>query len=81
MAADDLTDLESALRQLIDDLQRDGVPFAFVGGFAVSVRAEALHKNWQRWGQPSRDRFGLTVTTSGDHTLWLDHSTRSVAAM
>ncbi|MGH3680395.1 MAG: nucleotidyl transferase AbiEii/AbiGii toxin family protein [Natronosporangium sp.] len=40
MATDRLTGLESALRQLISDLRQDGVPFALVGGLAVSVRAE-----------------------------------------
>jgi hypothetical protein len=34
------TSLESALRQLISDLRRDGVSFALVGGLAVSVRTE-----------------------------------------
>jgi hypothetical protein len=39
MAADDLTSLESALRQLISDLRRDCLSFALVGELAVSVRA------------------------------------------
>lgn len=32
---------------------------------------EIAHQQWQRLGQPTRDRFGLTVH-NGQHTAWLD---------
>lgn len=40
MAEDGLIDLESSLRRRVADLDDLGVPFALVGGLAVSVRAE-----------------------------------------
>jgi methyltransferase of ATP-grasp peptide maturase system len=33
---------------------------------------EDTHRRWMQLGKPSRERFGLTVTASGDHTFWLD---------
>jgi len=30
------------------------------------------HVRWELAGRPSHDRFGLTVTTEGKHTLWVD---------
>lgn len=34
-------------------------------------RIEQAHNEWQRLGQPTRSRFGLTVD-QGAHTIWLD---------
>ncbi|KDN80454.1 hypothetical protein [Kitasatospora cheerisanensis] len=37
---------------------------------------EEIHTAWQAWdkaGRPGYDRFGLTVTTAGTRTLWLDN--------
>ncbi|HWD09026.1 MAG TPA: ATP-grasp peptide maturase system methyltransferase [Actinomycetota bacterium] len=33
---------------------------------------ESAHDLWQRWGQPRRDRFGLSVSHDGSHIFWLD---------
>jgi protein-L-isoaspartate(D-aspartate) O-methyltransferase len=33
---------------------------------------ESLFERWCRLGAPNRERFGLTVTPAGEHTLWLD---------
>ncbi len=33
---------------------------------------ETAHQAWQQLGQPTRERFGLTVH-AGRHTIWLDH--------
>lgn len=35
-------------------------------------RLEHLHARWTQLGRPERDRFGLTVTLDGQHTVWLD---------
>ncbi len=35
-----MTSLETGLRQLVEDLQREQLDFALVGGLAVSIRAE-----------------------------------------
>lgn len=40
---------------------------------------EILRRRWQSWGEPSRDRFGLTVGTDGVHALWLDTPSRTIA--
>jgi protein-L-isoaspartate(D-aspartate) O-methyltransferase len=32
---------------------------------------EALHREWSARGRPARDEFGLTVTASGEHRIWL----------
>ncbi|MFC4560821.1 methyltransferase domain-containing protein [Nocardiopsis mangrovi] len=32
----------------------------------------AAYQWWQRLGRPRRDRFGLTATTGGDQTVWID---------
>jgi protein-L-isoaspartate(D-aspartate) O-methyltransferase len=34
---------------------------------------EELHQRWNDHGKPTRDRFGLTVTSTGEHRYWLDH--------
>lgn len=34
---------------------------------------EALHQRWTQLGSPTRDRLGLTVTTTGQHHYWLDN--------
>lgn len=33
---------------------------------------ERLYRRWTDAGKPTRDRFGLSVTTSGVHRFWLD---------
>ncbi|MFF4620644.1 hypothetical protein [Nonomuraea jabiensis] len=33
---------------------------------------------WVSWGEPGRDRFGMTVTTEGQH-VWLDTPERVVS--
>lgn len=33
---------------------------------------EGAHRRWTGVGKPSRERFGLTVTESGEHVFWLD---------
>jgi len=35
-------------------------------------RVETAYRQWQQIGQPTRDRFGLTVH-DGQHFIWLDH--------
>ncbi|MGH3521100.1 MAG: ATP-grasp peptide maturase system methyltransferase [Haloechinothrix sp.] len=35
-------------------------------------RIEAAHDEWRSLGEPTRDRFGLTVEPDGAHTTWLD---------
>ena len=40
MAAQEPTDLEAALRRLVEDLRGAAVSFALVGGLAISIRAE-----------------------------------------
>ncbi|GAA4215413.1 methyltransferase domain-containing protein [Actinocatenispora rupis] len=39
----------------------------------IADELTAAHRTWRRLGQPTRDRLGLTVDTSGNHALWLDH--------
>ena len=43
-----MTSLETALRRINADLTQAGVPFAVVGGLAVSVRTEPLFKTGRR---------------------------------
>ncbi|MFL4491734.1 methyltransferase domain-containing protein [Streptomyces sp. VTCC 41912] len=31
-----------------------------------------LHSHWANHGRPSPDRYGLTISSDGAHTLWLD---------
>ncbi|MEU6757598.1 hypothetical protein [Streptomyces sp. NPDC046685] len=38
---------------------------------------EAAHAWWIENGSPGPDRFGLTVTTDGEHRAWLDTLDRS----
>jgi protein-L-isoaspartate(D-aspartate) O-methyltransferase len=33
---------------------------------------EDLHRQWTRYGQPTRERAGLTVTASGQRRFWID---------
>jgi len=33
---------------------------------------ERLHQRWIQAGQPARQRFGLSVTDTGEHRFWLD---------
>lgn len=33
---------------------------------------ETAHLTWQQLGQPTRERFGMTIH-DGRHTVWLDH--------
>lgn len=40
--------------------------------------AEQVHNAWVDLGQPARKRFGLTVQTSGKHSLWLDEPTNFI---
>jgi protein-L-isoaspartate(D-aspartate) O-methyltransferase len=35
---------------------------------------------WAGWGQPDRDRFGMTVTPDGEH-LWLDHPDNIISTL
>jgi hypothetical protein len=35
-------------------------------------RLGAAHQQWQQLGEPTRDRFGVTVDPDECHTLWLD---------
>jgi protein-L-isoaspartate(D-aspartate) O-methyltransferase len=35
--------------------------------------------HWVSWGEPSHDRFGITVTTEGQR-IWLDHPEKVVSA-
>jgi methyltransferase of ATP-grasp peptide maturase system len=36
-----------------------------------SLAEETIHL-WSRLGQPTRERFGLTATSTGSHRVWLD---------
>lgn len=42
---------------------------------------EQAHANWQTWGRPSRERFGVTIQADGTHDLWLDDPARIVAVL
>lgn len=44
-------------------------------------KLEAAHRQWQQLGEPTRDRFGLTVDTGGRHTLWLDDPRNALALL
>jgi hypothetical protein len=33
---------------------------------------ESAHQSWNAVGRPSWDRLGLTVTSAGEHVVWLD---------
>ena len=35
-------------------------------------------ESWQAAGRPGIERYGLTVTDNGQHTLWLDQPGQSV---
>ncbi|MGV9311783.1 methyltransferase domain-containing protein [Streptomyces sp. NPDC003691] len=39
--------------------------------------AEAAFREWERWGRPGRDRFGITVAADGER-VWLDSEERVV---
>ena len=39
----------------------------------------SAYRLWQELGRPSRNRFGVTATTEGTQTLWLDRPGRSVS--
>ena len=39
---------------------------------------EEAHRQWTRLGSPTRDRLGLTVTSTGEHHFWLDTPDRVV---
>ncbi|MFF5265470.1 methyltransferase domain-containing protein [Actinomadura viridis] len=41
--------------------------------------AEDAYLRWLSWGRPGRDRFGLTVTSEGEH-LWLDRPDNVISA-
>lgn len=40
---------------------------------------EAAYQRWERSGRPERDRLGLTITSAGDHRLWLDDPENAVS--
>jgi methyltransferase of ATP-grasp peptide maturase system len=40
---------------------------------------EQAHARWDRLGRPGWERFGLTVTPEGAHTVWLDEPGHAVA--
>ncbi|WP_158888039.1 protein-L-isoaspartate carboxylmethyltransferase [Amycolatopsis anabasis] len=42
------------------------------GGVSIWSRVEAAFGWWHEWGQPSWDRFGLTVTPHGQYRVWRD---------
>lgn len=51
----------------------DGVHTVRQGGkISLWDRVEMAHHQWRHLGEPTRDRFGLTVHR-GRHTIWLDH--------
>lgn len=41
----------------------------------------AIVAEWDQHGRPNPDRYGLTVTADGQHTLWLDEPSTAVAAL
>lgn len=43
------------------------------GPRALWNEVERLHQQWQTWGRPRRERYGLTVN-GDDQTVWLDES-------
>jgi protein-L-isoaspartate(D-aspartate) O-methyltransferase len=47
------------------------------GARALWDEIESAHSTWIRWGQPKRERFGLTVTAAGQW-IWLDSPDRQV---
>ncbi|GLZ82116.1 protein-L-isoaspartate O-methyltransferase [Actinorhabdospora filicis] len=42
---------------------------------------ETLHTHWQELGRPARERIGLTVGSTGEHTYWLDEPTTALPAL
>ena len=42
---------------------------------------EQAHQRWVAWNKPTRDRFGLTVTSDGAHRLWLEGPDNSIATL
>ncbi|GDY31857.1 ATP-grasp peptide maturase system methyltransferase [Gandjariella thermophila] len=42
---------------------------------------EDAHRRWRDWGEPAWGRFGLTVTSDGSHTVWLDEPGHTVAVL
>lgn len=54
----------------------DGTHIVRQGGpIRLWDRIEQAHNEWERLGQPVRQRFGLTVQRNGTHTVWLDQPT------
>lgn len=39
---------------------------------------EHVYTVWAENGRPHRDRIGVTVTSSGDHHIWLDNETNTI---
>jgi methyltransferase of ATP-grasp peptide maturase system len=41
---------------------------------------EELHHGWESAGQPTRERYGLTVRSDGRQQVWLDHPDKPVSS-
>lgn len=42
-----------------------------IGPRALWNEVEHLHQQWQAWGRPHRERYGLTISGESQ-TIWLD---------
>lgn len=51
------------------------------GGRSLWGELEQAYDRWHSWGEPGRDRFGITVQRDGTHDLWLDDPETTVAAL
>jgi methyltransferase of ATP-grasp peptide maturase system len=56
----------------------DGIGLAGADG-PLWPALEAAYIEWREFGQPVRDRFGLTVHPDGEHVVWIDDSRSPVA--
>ncbi|WP_025620610.1 ATP-grasp peptide maturase system methyltransferase [Salinispora cortesiana] len=55
---------------VVDDIAGQVEQF---GPPALWNEVETVYDRWREMGAPSRDRLGLTVTSTGEHRIWLDN--------
>jgi hypothetical protein len=55
----------------LDRAHNGAFPVTEIGPRALWSEVEHLHQQWQAWGRPGRERYGLTASGESQ-TIWLD---------